>query len=411
MSSYNLNVTHPLIENKQHYSYYKKTVSIHSEDRDILKYPISSQFEITLPQDYLNVQSVKLSSWTFPYNMNTFSYIYNNITFTFKINNPYNPGEFNAYNPLQTAIFDGLYSFNNDGNIFEFQIQSGNYTHSQMVNELQNKMNYVVTTYLTEYIKNNYPTLLNEFISNGGYKKFILVYNSVSDKIWYGNISDGFEIINTTTDTSQIQNNTCNPFNKLTVPSFDNIGLLGYLGFTKCNIESIKASNPDETRFYYGFAKTPGDDGFWLSANPGLKGSSAYFIEPPFKTVLEQPYSFYLDIQLLNCLDEIAPYNISTFTLHNSINNGIVNSAFAKISPQTYTDNNISNFFDYNAVPFKYFDPPAERIRKLFIKIRYHDGTLVDFSNLPFTFTLDFGLMNPSSLKEYKFFTPNANSI
>ena len=43
----------------------KKYVSICSEDRNIMKYPNPSTFEIELPQDYLNVQSVKLHSWSF----------------------------------------------------------------------------------------------------------------------------------------------------------------------------------------------------------------------------------------------------------------------------------------------------------------------------------------------------------
>jgi hypothetical protein len=38
--------SHPLITNSQQYVFQKKFISIHSEDRDILKYPISSSFEI-----------------------------------------------------------------------------------------------------------------------------------------------------------------------------------------------------------------------------------------------------------------------------------------------------------------------------------------------------------------------------
>ena len=139
--SYNLNITHPLIENAQKYTYYRKCLSIHSEDRDYLKYPSSSEFEITLPKDYLNVQSVKLSSWSFPYNMNVFSGSQKNITMTFKINKPYNPGEFDQPNVLQNAIFAGLYNYYNDGNEFIFVIESGNYTPLLMVTEVENKMN------------------------------------------------------------------------------------------------------------------------------------------------------------------------------------------------------------------------------------------------------------------------------
>jgi len=50
----NLNTSHPLIPSSQEYMIYYKYVSIHSEDRDILNYPNSSEFEIELPEDIVN---------------------------------------------------------------------------------------------------------------------------------------------------------------------------------------------------------------------------------------------------------------------------------------------------------------------------------------------------------------------
>ena len=70
---FNTNTSHPLIPNTQEYIYYKKYVSIHSEDRNMLKYPSSSEFEIEMPEDLLNVVALRLVSWTFPSNYNTFS--------------------------------------------------------------------------------------------------------------------------------------------------------------------------------------------------------------------------------------------------------------------------------------------------------------------------------------------------
>ena len=84
MSRFNTSSNHPIIPNSQEYVYEKKFVSIHSEDRDILKYPGASEFEIELPQDYCNVQAVKLNTWTFPANYNTFSLVQNNISLSFK---------------------------------------------------------------------------------------------------------------------------------------------------------------------------------------------------------------------------------------------------------------------------------------------------------------------------------------
>ena len=87
MSRFNTSSTHPLIPNAQDYMLYKKFISIHSEDRDTIKYPLSTEFEIELPQDYCNVQSVRLSKWTFPANYNTFSLLQNNTLFTIIRNN------------------------------------------------------------------------------------------------------------------------------------------------------------------------------------------------------------------------------------------------------------------------------------------------------------------------------------
>ena len=43
---FNISTNHPIIPNANDYIIYKKYVSIHSEDRDVLKYPNSNQFEI-----------------------------------------------------------------------------------------------------------------------------------------------------------------------------------------------------------------------------------------------------------------------------------------------------------------------------------------------------------------------------
>jgi hypothetical protein len=73
MNQLNTNTNHPLIENTGQYVKYKKIVSIHSEDRNIQKYPLASHFEIDLPDDLLNIESVKLVSWGFPSNYAVFS--------------------------------------------------------------------------------------------------------------------------------------------------------------------------------------------------------------------------------------------------------------------------------------------------------------------------------------------------
>jgi len=38
-------------------------------------------------------------------------------------------------------------------------------------------------------------------------------------------------------------------------------------------------------------------------------------------------------------------------------------------------------------------DPPIQRIDRLKFEFRFHDGRLVDFKNLPFSFTLEFNML------------------
>ena len=95
--NYNLNNNHPLITNSQNYALIKKYVSIHSEDRDFLKFPNASQFEIELPEDLLNVSTVKVSDWQLPLVYDVYSKLYSNVTMTFKINKPINPSTIKSF--------------------------------------------------------------------------------------------------------------------------------------------------------------------------------------------------------------------------------------------------------------------------------------------------------------------------
>mgnify|MGYP006127888795 FL=1 len=52
----NVNVNHPLIQRENNYVSIKKNVSVHSDDRDISKWPNANEFEIELPQPFKQVQ-------------------------------------------------------------------------------------------------------------------------------------------------------------------------------------------------------------------------------------------------------------------------------------------------------------------------------------------------------------------
>jgi hypothetical protein len=52
------------------------------------------------------------------------------------------------------------------------------------------------------------------------------------------------------------------------------------------------------------------------------------------------------------------------------------------------------------------FFPPLERISKIKIRLRYHDGRLVDFSNCDFNFTLEFDLYRDEMARDLKLRIP-----
>ena len=413
--------SHPLIPNSQEYMFYKKYVSIHSQDRDIIKYPSSGEFEIELPQDMLNVSTVRLVNWTFPANYSTFSVFNSNVTMTFKINNPYNPNINNDTDLLDQKIFECLFLTADEH--FGIIIEEGFYNPVQMVTELTNKFNQSVTTRLLKYFtsKSVDPTLTpaqqQEYIEalqnlkvNGGYNRFIIVYNNVSQKIWFGNTADGFILTNETQVGKNILtgNLQCGP--KASLPDFDNWGLPANIGLTRCNVSSVSGSvltnitdfanynGQVVPRFYYGDV-FPGDNGYWLLPDPNLIGSEVHWVECFEKINLMGPAYFYMDIEGLNCIDETSPYNISEFTLKTNQTNGIVNSAFAKIAVPTTP---ISQWFDRDSLPYKYYYPPAERIRKLKIRFRYHNGQTVQFGVFNFSFVLEFMLQSPQLLRSSK---------
>lgn len=114
--SYNVNNPTPLINREQNYVLERKLVSIHSEDRDITKYPFPNHFAITLPQPLLNVQSLRLVQTTFPISFYVFSNEYQNTKFRF------------TYNNVPYCV----------------QIQEGSYIACQLATELTNIMNNAV---------------------------------------------------------------------------------------------------------------------------------------------------------------------------------------------------------------------------------------------------------------------------
>jgi len=408
----NLNTSHPLIPSSQEYMIYYKYVSIHSEDRDILNYPNSSEFEIELPEDIVNVSTIKLIDWTFPANYNTFSLLNNNINFSFSINKPYNPSIHGVSDVLTYRIFEALFYMENQ--TYDFVVEEGFYNPEQVAVEMTNKMNTAVTLKIQEYFTEksltdpSWTESLEQFKRQGGYNRFIVVYNSVSCKLWFGNRAEKFTLLNELGVLSTIVSETICIGEKKHLPDFSNWGLPGYLGLSRCNTTALSGSDFTNItnfvtyndivvpRFYYGDV-TPGDDGYWLLPYTDLSGSQVYWVEPPYKINLMGEGFIYMEMAGQNCIDETKPYNFSNFTFSTNQTNGVVDAAFAKLAVPTTP---ISQWFDNSSIPYKFYYPPAERIRRLKIKLRYHNGRPVVFGNFNYSFTLEFATMLPMILRD-----------
>jgi hypothetical protein len=412
--NYNVNNNHPLIPNSQEYIFYNKYVSIHSEDRNVEKYPNSSEFEIELPEDINNVATIKLVQWTFPANYNVFSVANRNVSLTFTISNPCNPGALGVLSLYNEQIFEALYY--NKSTPITFIIEDGFYNPQQMSIELTNKFNFATTTLIAKYFnEKGYIDSLNILTQTGGYNRFIIVYHTVGQKLWFGNNADGFTInnlIGTVVNEFDPVSNCFPPGagSKGGIPDSSTYGLPGYLGLPRCNITSTNTPGLSDIgqnsvyqgtvvpRFYYGDV-TPGDNGFWLLPNVDLSGCSVNWIEAIYKINLMGEAFIYMEIEGQNCIDETQPFNVSSFNRETNLTNGIVNSAFAKMAVPTTP---ISQWFDRDSVPYKLYYPPAERIRRLKIRLRYHDGRAVNFGVFNFSFMLQFTCLDPQILRATK---------
>ena len=408
MSKFNTSTNHPLISSSNEFMIEQRVVSIHSEDRDFSKYPNSSDFEIELPSDYVNVSTVKLGTYTFPSNYNTFSLLQSNIAIMFKFNKIYNPADYGYFDPLLNAIYVILQK--NIANEYPILIEEGFYTPTQIDVELTNRFNDAITTFILHQLD---PSLVNQFVSNGGYNQFVIVYNIVSQSLWFGNKSSSFTMAN-----SSAFYDTIRPEIKTVIncrdPQYNcsyTWGLPAYLGFTRCDTPTITNDIPGIfPRFFYGEAiENSGDNGYWLLPDSNYIGLQKvnYLIAPSKLNLMGNSY-FYMEIAGLNTIDETMPFYSNQFTNHTNEINGIHNSAFAKIGVITTP---LSQWYDNNTEAIKIFNPPAERIRKLKIKFRYHNGALVNFGQYNYSFNLIFTILRPQALRSYMSYDPTSASI
>ena len=381
MSKYVLKNDHPLIPREQTFSVNRKLITVHSEDRDINKWPNANHFELQLPQTYTNVETIALVEYSFPTYYYTFSNEAQNTKITFTAN--ISMAGHGETDPVVVTISPGFYS------------------PTQLAAEMQNQLNLAVRALS--------PSLAS-------YDNFRVFYDEVRQRLLFGNTTDPFTFVYNAPESydeepcyapcTSVQVQTPSPSATIRWNQYTNWGLGYNLGFVKCL--TSECGNPNDVfnankavaipvtssqSVYYAVNLSPPAVGYeWLTVSPGATG---YVLVPPNPPSLNGHSDMYAEIDKYNYLDEMQPYSAHTSNSRNNDYNGVVNAAFAKIPLRTKPTKIVSSLeYMYGDEPqdttqgFATFFPPLDKLSKLKFKFRYHDGTLVNFGGQNFSFTV-----------------------
>ncbi len=363
----NTSSTMPIQENRSTYFLQSKQVTIHSEDREITKYPNQNEFEITLPQALKNVQSITLVNWAFPKYLPTFTRRYQNTKLLFLVQPPVEnwDSDTNFY-PILNA---------HRGEAFELEIPEGVYTEIQMANMLQLLLNSVVTSYLDNH--------LDPSVWYRTYDRFRVKFDTITKKFVFANTMDGFTIL----AGKQIDYSSCSE--EMMWTKHSQWGLPYFIGFDKAdylsgnNTSTLLVSTDDSTS----------------DMEVVLSGPGGYVLIAENMANLNPNNVFYMEIDKYNSIDEIVPLKNPNSSYSNH-GNGNVNGAFAKIFKDHFIHygQNGGATCDYG---MHISSKPYERIAKLKFRFRYHNGNLVDFGGQDFNFNIGFGCFVPEIESSY----------
>ena len=438
---FNVNNEHQLIRRQNTYVLDRKLVTVHSEDRDVTKWPCSNHFEVTIPQDITNVQSMRLVEINLPDNHYTFSNSQQNTKFSFSI---------------QPNIGSVLYPYLLSIGTITIEIPEGFYSSDDvMALELENAMNKAVTDViaLCSPFPPSPPIL---------YTNFKVVFDILSQSIYFGNTYDGFTLLFDKQENyditpaptmnkypcNPVSGNPCDPITlppcetmnkpgkytsgpafdeynnvvKITKPimsngssapnvweQYDNWGLPSYLGFAK---EKYVATGLDPSGCGTGSIYL-NSIGFTWPTNPWLEVDStlgsngvASYVIAPFTSNIFGNNIIYMELDKYNNIDEIKPYSRATNNSYCNDYNGRVNSAFAKIPVVSGPPGHIFDSRNGFLQNVSQYNPPIDKIRKLKVTFRYHDGRLVQFKDANFSFTIAFNQLKDEIARDYEIRVP-----
>jgi hypothetical protein len=341
------------IQTNTNYVVTKKLLTIHSEDRDIKNWPNTNLFEITSPVEYKNIVSLRLNDIELPHSIYVFSTSNQNTKLSFKIIPIHELGT--GFNPTTFTKWDSITGMKLlQMDLLTITITAGNYTSEQLETELSGLLNNAIATFIEQE-----------------YTHFQVKYNPINMKLTIINDWDNFEFDFTVKET----------YDKCELSYYEqytNWGLGSYLGFNK---ELYESSTWDAIPL-------------WLQPTY-TDITTTYYIESNYVLNLKGDSHVYMELNYCNSMDELNPYPENSNWSNNAKYGGKHNSAFAKIPlyyhPHNYREEILSNIF--------FSDPPLERFRKFKLKLRYHDGRMVELNNCQYTCTIEITMLKPDSIK------------
>lgn len=251
----------------------ERVMTIHSNDRDINKWPKTNEFELKMPDTITNIYSIEIKDIYIPKQMNIFS-------------------EYNQNTKL---------SFNYNNNTYTINISPGTYTGEQLANEIKNKMNLATST-----------------------SGFICKYHKIQNKFWFGNHGSSFTLLFSNKETYDCNNNQKMMFNEKQF-----WGLGSYLGYKKKDYQSSTISTDKQYAFTYDTTTT--------SATKWLTNNGQYInVDNVGTAKIKGENVLYLEIEKYNTMNELSPFAMNTSSSYNNSYNGKVNTAFAKIVLDDY---------------------------------------------------------------------------
>ncbi len=238
--------TNNLIQRAQSYVLDRRLITIHSNDRDINKWPSANNFEIELPDTLTNIQSLRIVETSFPMQFYTFSNEYQNTKMSFRVLPTLRDDNVDVYNILKQF----------SKHIYTIDIQEGTYTPEQLSLEITNLMNNIVTDLL---IRKYIPVI------DAVYDYFKITFDDVSQKFIFGNKFDNFVLEFGIKESYTIASECRQPD---VWGQYTNWGLPYYIGYEKNTYIATVATQ--ENNLYYR------EDPIWLK--PTDINSNTYIV-------------------------------------------------------------------------------------------------------------------------------------